>query len=391
MSAIVRLALNDVRLTARDRASLAWMLAMPLAFMWLFGNMSGGGGSNAAYLTVVDHDGGWLARAFVEDLGADEQIDLHELSPAEAETAENKVRTLVIPAGFTTAVLAGEPQKLRLEKEPDTSADFALAVEARTFRIVVRTLGRLVELDQAGALPEGVEAPAEVEELYRDLGASEPAVTLAVSTVGEGRAVPVGRAQSVPGILTMTVMMMTLIYGAVYLTTEKQSGMLRRQLTAPLTRGQVFAGKLGGRFALAGLQTVILLLAGRFLYGLSYGKSLLGLILLVTCYCLATAGLSTFLGAVLRTPEQAGSVGWLLGMMLAALGGCWWPSEVMPRAMWQAAHVLPTAWAMDGFHALISFGYGLDGVLLPSAVLLGFALLFSVLGARFLRTAGGGA
>ncbi len=391
MRGVIQLALNDLRRTVRDRQWFIWMLAMPVAFMWLFGNLGGGGGNTAAYLTVVDHDGGWLARAFIEDLGADEQIDLHELTPEAAETADGKVRTLVIPAGFTTGILAGEQQQLRLEKEPDTSEDFALAVEARTFRMVVNTLGRLIEMDLNGALPEGMEPSVEVEELYRSLGSGEPAVALTSSTVGQGRPVPSGRAQSVPGILTMTVMMMTLIYGAVYLTSEKQTGMLRRQLTAPVSRGQIFAGKLGGRFALAGLQTLILLLAGRFIYGLSYGPSLLGLILLATCYCLATAGLSTFLGAVLRTPEQANSVGWLLGMMLAALGGCWWPAEVMPRAMWQAAHLLPTAWAMDGFHALISFGYGLQGVLLPSAVLLGFALVFSLLGSRFLRTEGAGA
>jgi ABC-type multidrug transport system permease subunit len=62
----------------------------------------------------------------------------------------------------------------------------------------------------------------------------------------------------------------------------------------------------------------------------------------------------------------------------------------MPRWLWQTAHVLPTAWAMDGFHSLISFGYGLQSILLPSSVLLGFGLLFSLIGARFLRTAGGG-
>jgi hypothetical protein len=46
---------------------------------------------------------------------------------------------------------------------------------------------------------------------------------------------------------------------------------------------------------------------------------------------------------------------------------------------------------MDGFHSLISFGYGLESVLLPSLVLLGFGLLFSILGIRFLRTTGTGA
>jgi ABC-type multidrug transport system permease subunit len=192
-------------------------------------------------------------------------------------------------------------------------------------------------------------------------------------------------------MLTMSVMMMTLIYGAVFLTQEKKTGTLRRQLTLPLVRRHVFAGKLGGRLFLAALQTAVLLAAGRFLYGTSYGDSVTGLLLLVSCYCLAVASLATMLGALLRTPEQAGSIGWILGMLLAALGGCWWPSEVMPRWLWQLAHLLPTAWAMDGFHALISFGSGARGVLLPSAVLLGFAALFSTLGSRYLRTAGGGA
>ena len=90
-------------------------------------------------------------------------------------------------------------------------------------------------------------------------------------------------------------------------------------------------------------------------------------------------------GSVVRTEGQASSIGWILGMVMAALGGCWWPAEIMPRWMWNVAHALPTAWAMDGFHALISFGRGLDGVLLPAAMLTGFGLLFSLLAARFLR------
>ena len=79
-------------------------------------------------------------------------------------------------------------------------------------------------------------------------------------------------------------------------------------------------------------------------------------------------------------------MGWIARMVMAALGGCWWPSEIMPG--WcGGAHVFPTAWAMDAFHALISFGRGLDAVLLPAPVLLGFGALFSLLGARFLRAA----
>jgi ABC-type multidrug transport system permease subunit len=181
--------------------------------------------------------------------------------------------------------------------------------------------------------------------------------------------------------------MMTNIYGGVFLTVEKRQGMIRRQATLPLGRGHIFAGKLLGRMLMAGAQIAIYLLAGRLLFGLSFGHSPAGLALVLTCYAAAAAGLSLFLGAVLSTPEQASTVGWITGMVLGALGGCWWPSEVMPRWLWSAVHVFPTPWAMDALHALISFGRGVDAVLLPSAALLGFAVLFAGLGARFLRTA----
>jgi ABC-type multidrug transport system permease subunit len=46
---------------------------------------------------------------------------------------------------------------------------------------------------------------------------------------------------------------------------------------------------------------------------------------------------------------------------------------------------LPTGWAMRALHGTISFGRGLDGVLLPLAVLLGFSLVFSAVAFRSLR------
>jgi ABC-2 type transport system permease protein len=185
----------------------------------------------------------------------------------------------------------------------------------------------------------------------------------------------------------MIVLMMTLIYGGIFLVIEKQQGMLRRQMALPLSRRTLLAGKLLGRLTIAALQVVLLLTVARLVFGLSLGSSPLGLLLLTASYALAVACLSILLGAVFATTEQVSMVGWIASMVLAGLGGCWWPSEVMPEWLQMASHVLPTAWAMDGFHALISFGRGLEGVAVPSLVLLGFGAVFGLLGARFLRAA----
>jgi len=45
-------------------------------------------------------------------------------------------------------------------------------------------------------------------------------------------------------------------------------------------------------------------------------------------------------------------------MLLAALGGCWWPIEVAPGWMQTLALFLPTGWAMDALHKLVNFGGG---------------------------------
>ncbi len=389
MRNIFRLAVNDLRLTVKDRTSVIWLILFPMALMWFFGQLGAGANPSSVpriSLTVDDQDGGWLARELVAEL-EDEQVALTDLATLPAdEEIPTRVRTLVIPPGFTQRLLAGEKQKLRLEAEAGSATDFGFAAQVHILRAAGRILGRLAEVEISGLEPGEEESVAEARvRTFRDLAQRPPVIQLAVSSAGHGRPVPSGRAQSVPGMLTMTVMMMTLIQGAVFLTLEKQEGMLRRQAAMPLSRGQIYLGKLLGRFLVAGLQAAILVLAGRFLFGVVFGNSPLALILLLAAYGLSAAGLSTLLGSLLSTPEQAESVGWILGMFLAALGGCWWSSELMPTWLWKAAHALPTAWAMDGFHALISFGYGLEGVWLPAVVLTGFGLLTAALGARFLR------
>jgi ABC-2 type transport system permease protein len=375
------LAANDLRLTVRDRAAFFWMLVLPLGMMWIFGQINRDGGPPKPSLAVEDRDGGWLARAFVGELASD-RIALTEIRPG-SRLDKPPTRRLVIPAGFTAQALAGKQQVLHLEKQTGSDQELSLAVEVDLIRAIVRTVGRMAEIGPPPAAdPQGNAARLAFAELAR----RPPLVTVAVSTAGKGRPVPSGFAQSVPGILAMTVLMMTVIYGGVFLTLEKKQGMIRRQATLPLSRFDLLAGKLTGRLAIAGLQAILLLVAGRFLFGFSWGSSPLGLALLLASFVFAVAGLSTFLGAVLATPEQASSVGWISSMLLAALGGCWWPSEVMPRWLWKAVHIFPTPWAMDGFHALISFGEGARAVLLPAAALIGFGLLFTLLGSRFLKT-----
>jgi ABC-2 type transport system permease protein len=67
-------------------------------------------------------------------------------------------------------------------------------------------------------------------------------------------------------------------------------------------------------------------------------------------------------------------------MVMALLGGCWWPLELFPQVLQQVVRVLPTTWAMQGFTDLIYRGSTWIGVLPSASVLFGFAVIFFVVG-----------
>lgn len=343
MRSLLLLAANDVRLTVRDRAAAFWILLLPIFLIWLFGSIGGGSGTPKVALTIVDRDGGWLAQSFSGELESP-NVALTILRGAEVdgEAAKKATRWIELPAGFTDNVLAGTQQVLKIETGENAQADYSRAAEVVVIRAITRTLARVAEMKQSSG-PMSADT-------YDALRARPPIVTLTTSTAGHGTAVPQGVAQSVPGIMTFTVLMMTLIYGAVFLTIEKREGMLKRQLTLPISRPTILLGKVLGRVFVAMLQIVILVLAGRFLFQLDFGHSTAALFALLISYAFAVAGIATFLGAILASPEQASIVGWLASMVMAAMGGCWWPSEVMPEWLRTAAHVFPTTWEIGRAH-----------------------------------------
>ncbi len=67
-------------------------------------------------------------------------------------------------------------------------------------------------------------------------------------------------------------------------------------------------------------------------------------------------------------------------MVMALLGGCWYPIELFPQVVRSIVKVLPTTWPMQGMLDILLRGQGLVGILPAAGILLGFAALFFVIG-----------
>jgi len=383
--AALTLARHDLRLTLADRSAVLWMFIMPVVFAVFFGMVMGGGQDPTTAqvkLTVVDEDGGELARMLVSDL-AGARLAITEIPPESKDSAPDKARTLVIPKGFTSQVLAGEQVTLRLERDPGSNAEAALAAQARIAGAIARVIGRLVEAQAAA----GSEGPAELDAVRASSGAVD-LVTVESRYAGKARVAPGGFAHSVPGNTVMFVMLVALTYGAGSISAERGSGMLRRIASCPVSRADVVLGKILGRVAVASVQVTVLvavcLLGARF-FGEGLGGRPLEVWAILILFGAAVAPLGVAVGGFIRDPDRAASLGVMATMAMAALGGCWWPIEVVSPALQTVSLLFPTGWAMRALHGVISFGEGLPGVALPLAVLALFGLACTALAARVLR------
>jgi ABC-2 type transport system permease protein len=113
---------------------------------------------------------------------------------------------------------------------------------------------------------------------------------------------------------------------------------------------------------------------------LNWGQSPVALAVMMLASALAAAALGTTLGTFVKTDGQATGLSIMLGMVMALLGGCWYPLELFPQFAQTAVKALPTTWAMQGMLAIVARGQGLEAVLTPAAVLLGFAVVFFGIG-----------
>ena len=373
----------------RDKASLFWMLIMPVAFIGLFGQMFRyEGGDRTLGLIVVDRDEGVLADRFV-DLLAHEDLAVERIGASAAGAAADTGaaatgRRLTIPAGFSDSLAGTGRIALPFAQRGDRWSEADFAVEVHLYQAIARMLAVLAAVDTSGEAILPLDDPAFRSRLEEEI-ARPDRIRTEVRTAGRGRTVPSGFAGSAQSMLVLFVLMNTSMTGAVLLAQERQGRLLLRLATLPVGFGRLLSGKILGLVGIAAIQAALLVGVGRFVFGVWWGPDPAALWALILALGLASAAIGIFLGGVLRTPEQASAVGWLIPLFLGAIGGCWWPLEIVPHWMRVAGHVSPAAWAMDGLHGLISFGIGGAAVVVPVLVLLGYAVLFTALGARLLR------
>jgi ABC-2 type transport system permease protein len=116
--------------------------------------------------------------------------------------------------------------------------------------------------------------------------------------------------------------------------------------------------------------------------GLAPGAVILLSILMV----LMSSAFALMLATLAKTIRSASSLAVLTSLLLAPLGGCWWPSFLYPQWLQNMSKIVPHAWATEGFNKLMLFGAGF-GDAAPSMIALAvFAAVFGGIAVWQFRT-----
>jgi len=166
---------------------------------------------------------------------------------------------------------------------------------------------------------------------------------------------------------------------------ERETGCFARLLTMPCPYALYLTGKVLVHLLVCLLQLALLLLTGLYLMPhlglppLRLGHDHAALALMCIAVSLSAVGYGLAIGSVARTAQQASIFGAVSVVILAAIGGVWIPTFVMPPLMRTVARISPLNWGLEGFNTLFVRGGGLSDVApYAAASLVFFAIMLGV-------------
>ena len=302
---------------------------------------------------------------------------------------------LVLPADFTEGLMTGSGTQLEVVAD----------IEAIETRAALQGLAGAIssrvgsEYIVAGAtiellIKQGFIAPDDtdkIEQIVQQIFQNWDGITAGESFI-EISSEKVGNIEaenpanwSLTGYLVMFVFFGAAL-GAESIVRERQNNTLERLLTGSVSREGILGGIFTGTAAKGLVQILIFWLAGILIFKADLGLAPAAVIILSILMVIVSSTFGVMLATLVNTQRSAGSIGVLTSLVLAPLGGCWWPLFLMPKWLQALAKISPHGWANTAFNKLMLFSADFGDVVPEMLVLVGFAVIFGIIAVWRFRT-----
>ncbi len=371
------LAWKDTRIFFRDRAALAFAFLLPFVFVIGFSlALQGVGPDNEPLKFVVttqeaDSSLSHLTITAIVDSAEGNVVGMDYEEAVAAMEAGEIDGFVVFPPDFSSRLASGETAALAVvigEISPIEEASlrgFAQEI-ASQFSEAQATLSAVM------ALGGPQEAAAVMSELLSDV--SGPAVDVRVEQVGDIE--PFNASNfALPGYLTMFIFF-TAAMGAEALARERQTHTLERLMANGARRESLIIGKFLAGGIIGVVQVAVMWTVGALAFNIDLGASPVAVVLLSLLMVVASAAFGVMLASFVGSVRTASAAGVLTSLVLAPIGGSWWPLFITPPFMQSLARITPHGWANGGLNKLMLFGAEFSDVAPEMAALAVFAAVF---------------
>jgi ABC-2 type transport system permease protein len=391
------IALNNLRLFFSDRLAMGMFILFPFLFIIMFnlllGNVSGQDPRVELHLATQEQSG--ISLQIIQSLKTQDPAQLKPGDPlivweqdygqAKANVDSGKLAGfLSFPADFSQNLLSGNSSSLEIIARADATNTRA-ALNGLAKAIISQLEAKRIEINSVVALmgqQPGVsqaDIAKTITGIMSQSGAAAPSlITFQANKVGEVKEI---NASSfvVPGYLVMFVFFAAAV-SSVEIIRERRNHTLERLLASSVKRETLLGGIYIGMVLKGLVQIAIFWTAGVLAFHVDLGLAPWAVIVISVLTVLMSAAFALMLSTLVRTDRSASALATLSSLLLAPLGGCWWPLFITPHWMQFLAKLTPHGWATTGFNKLLIFGGDGPSVMWEMLVLAGFAVAFLIIG-----------
>jgi len=361
---------KEFKQLTRDRLTYAMILALPVVQLMLFGYAINNEPRHLPTAVLVQENS-TFARSVTAALNNSAYFDLKFTARTPAELDSLLRRGVVqfavtIPGDFTRRVARGDKAQILVEADatdPGATGPAAAALAALPNQALIH--------DLKGALAPHAAGPAPFEVVIHRRYNPEAVTAYNI----------------VPGllgvILSMTLVMMT----SLSVTRETERGTMESLLATPAEPIEVMAGKLAPYVAVGLIQSVLILILARLLFGVPMAGGWAGLILGLSLFIIASLALGFLISTAARSQLQAMQMSFFYIMPSILLSGFMFPFRGMPLWAQAIGEVIPVTHFLRVVRGALLKGQGLEDMWRELAALAAFTCVVTALAmARYRRT-----
>ncbi|MCT4620245.1 MAG: ABC transporter permease [Marinisporobacter sp.] len=135
---------------------------------------------------------------------------------------------------------------------------------------------------------------------------------------------------------------------------EKENKIYKRLLSTPVSYSKFIIGKLIAIFIYGGIQILVLVLAGKFIFHISWFENIISLSIVMTTYLFTVTCMGTLFVPFVKNQRQLNTITSLIIVISSMIGGAFFPLEIGPKVIQNIAKITPQRWTMMSIIDVIS-------------------------------------